>query len=199
MAWVELRQSVYGHRKTRRAARRLGIRCAHLVGHLGALWTWALDNALGGELGGVEVEILAEVMEWQGDADLLVATLVEVGYLDRHEGGLRIHNWERYIEHYLVWLDQRKRHAEAQSAYKARRRLALAGGDISGDRQVISPVISGDRLTDRTNQTGPNEPLIPPGPPAGGGAPRRRRRRQGEPGETAEDFLGGKYGHLIKR
>jgi hypothetical protein len=79
MAWIESHQTVWAHAKTRKAARRLGIPDVQLVGHLHALWHWALDHAEDGNVGKYDAEDLAIAARWDGEPDGFVAALVDCG------------------------------------------------------------------------------------------------------------------------
>ena len=97
MAWIELHQSLPGHRKTLRLMGRLKLRRGQAVGHLCLLWLWALDNVKDGDLSGVTARELAQVADFNPRrGDELVDALVEAGFLDREGERLRIHDWEDY-------------------------------------------------------------------------------------------------------
>lgn len=103
MAWIESHQTLLNHPKTRRAARLLGIQRVHLVGHLHALWWWAMDYAPSGSLAGFDPADIADAMEWEGDPDALVDALVTcgigdgAGFLEQDAAGdLTIHDWDAY-------------------------------------------------------------------------------------------------------
>jgi hypothetical protein len=92
MAWTESHQSLLTHRKTIQAASALRVDRFKLIGHLHALWWWALDNlSSGGSTDGISDEVLAAAAWWDGDTDL-IGVLREVGFLD--DDGL--HNWDLY-------------------------------------------------------------------------------------------------------
>lgn len=97
MAWIESHQSLAKHRKTLRAAGRLQVDRATLIGHLHLLWWWGLDNAgIDGELGDVTAYEIALAAEWPGDPEAFVEALVDAGFIDRDESGLRLHDWYDY-------------------------------------------------------------------------------------------------------
>jgi hypothetical protein len=78
------------HRKRRRLQRRLGSEGVLAVMDL---WSFAGQHRGLGDLAGLSNEDLADEVGWAGDADELVAVLLEVGLLDGEPGSLRIHNW----------------------------------------------------------------------------------------------------------
>lgn len=115
MAWIESHQTVWGHPKTRRAARRLGIADVQLVGHLHALWHWALDHAESGDLSRYDAEDIAIAARWDGEAGEFVQALAECGpgggpgFLDRDGDTLGLHNWGRYTERLVARRDSSRK------------------------------------------------------------------------------------------
>jgi len=104
MAWIESHQTLATHPKTRRAARELGIRPVHLIGHLHCLWHWALDHAEDGDLSRYDAEDLAIAAQWDDDPDLFVNALVNCGpgggsgFIDRTGTRFALHNWAVYTD-----------------------------------------------------------------------------------------------------
>ena len=98
MSWIESHQSLLTHRKTLRASTQLKVSRYLLIGHLHALWWWALDNAKDdGDLGAALPEEIAEACGWPSKkAEALVDALVSAGFLDLTSSGMALHNWYRY-------------------------------------------------------------------------------------------------------
>lgn len=98
MSWIESHQSLLTHRKTIRASALLNINKYLLIGHLHALWWWALDNAEDdGCLGDLLPEELAEAAGWPvRKAGGFMEALESVGFIDQADCGKRLHNWYRY-------------------------------------------------------------------------------------------------------
>ena len=97
MAWIELHQSLVGHRKLMRLKNSLHIPETQAIGMLCCLWLWALDNAREGDVSGLSGQELAEVMHVSPrKAAALPQALEEAGFLDREGESLRIHDWEDY-------------------------------------------------------------------------------------------------------
>jgi len=132
MAWIESHQTLRAHPKTRKAARALDIPPVHVIGHLHALWHWALDLADDGDLSKFDADDLAIGAEWEGDPQQFVDALVDCGFgggpgfLERDgaygdpedglTGALVLHDWWAYAGK-LVSRRQRdrKRKSEARS------------------------------------------------------------------------------------
>lgn len=119
MAWIELHQSMPGHRRTRRVKSILGIDTPTAVGHMCLLWLWALDNAGNGSIGGMLNQEIADVCEYRGDADAFVEALVEAGYLIRTENDLLLHDWDDYAGRLM---DRREKNRIRQQNYRERHR-----------------------------------------------------------------------------
>jgi hypothetical protein len=103
VAWIESHQSLLSHHKTRKAARLLGVRPVHLIGHLHALWWWALDYADDGDVSRFDVEDIADAGQWDDDPAAFVDAIVACGpgdapgFLERTDDGrLLIHDWWDY-------------------------------------------------------------------------------------------------------
>ncbi|MGC4043390.1 MAG: hypothetical protein QM758_06265 [Armatimonas sp.] len=123
MAWIELHQSLFTHRKTIRAARRLQVPAVQLVGHLALLWTWALDNAPDGNID-APADTLETVLQWTGLEGALIAALVEVGFLHPDPHALdryAIHDWFAYAGRLM---EQRKQNASRMRAARAEKKAS---------------------------------------------------------------------------
>ena len=95
MAWIESHQSLLTHRKTLRLAALLKTDKYKIIGHLHALWWWALDNAPDGDLSALTAEEVAEAIGWPiKRAAELVNALHDSGYLDSDP--MRLHDWMDY-------------------------------------------------------------------------------------------------------
>ena len=93
MAWIELHQSLIRHPKTLRVADTLGVSRLTVVGHLAALWGWAIDaKPDGGPLTDLDVRAGAE---WDARKDF-TAALAAATFLDVRDDGFWIHDWDEY-------------------------------------------------------------------------------------------------------
>lgn len=96
MAWIELHQAIWTHRKTFILAAELNIDETYAAAHMIRLWTWALDNAPDGDLSGLPPKVIAYGAGWRGDAEAFVEASIKAGWLDRDNESLVIHDWYDY-------------------------------------------------------------------------------------------------------
>ena len=98
MAWIESHQGLLMHRKTLRASALLKVNKYQLIGHMHALWWWALENAEDdGALPEAIDEEIAEAAGWPTKkASGFVEALVMVGFIDPRDGCYVLHNWWTY-------------------------------------------------------------------------------------------------------
>lgn len=96
MAWIELHQAVWTHRKTFLLAAELDLEETYAAAHIIRLWTWALDNAPDGDVTGLPARVLAYGAAWSGDADAFVAALIASGWIDDGDGYCCLHDWDDY-------------------------------------------------------------------------------------------------------
>jgi hypothetical protein len=87
--------------KFKRLCRRLGWRTYQVKGLLQALWDFAVDNAVEGDIGKFSNEDICFGMDYEGNADEMIETLIAERWLDRNETHrLIIHDW---IDHCEDW------------------------------------------------------------------------------------------------
>ncbi len=96
MAWIELHQTVWTHRKTLVLAAELGIEPDLAVARVMRLWCWSLDNCPDGDLSALPPAVLAAGANWSGDPEALVNGLLRAGFLDRQDERLLLHDWWEY-------------------------------------------------------------------------------------------------------
>lgn len=156
MAWLEVHQSLCGHRKTRAAAKALGMTRPQLVGHVLFIWLWALDNAPDGNLDSIGSDVIADVAEYDGDADEFYGALVKVGFIDQTASGDILHDWEEYAGKLI---DRRKSNAEKQRRFRESQRESHADVTLR-DAHVTDTSPSRDGATVQ-NTTVPNTPCNP--------------------------------------
>ena len=114
MAWIEVHDTISGHRKTYRLASNLGIPQYSAVGILISLWTWALSNAEDGSLFGFPSNAIARACYWDGDPDALVDALTESGWIDEDSA---LHDWYDYAGRLIEF---RKKERTRLKEYRSR-------------------------------------------------------------------------------
>lgn len=150
MAWIESHQSLLTHRKTARLARQLGVSKITAIGHLHALWWWAVDNTAAGDLSSLEAADIADGACWEGDAAAFVEALTYAGFVDADADGLRLHNWDQYTGRLVERREanaERMRRARATREAHTRPKGAAHVQRTSGARAGATG----------PNQTGPNQ------------------------------------------
>ena len=116
MAWIESHQSLLTHRKTITLTALLGLDRMTVIGHLHALWWWALDNAPDGNLTRIPIPAVCEGSCYKGDQNLYIESLVNAGFIDRKGRGLFLHGWDDYAGKLI---DRRKRNTERMRQARA--------------------------------------------------------------------------------
>lgn len=130
MAWIELHQSVWSHRKTLLLADALEIDPIYAAAHMIHLWTWALDNAQDGDLSGLPPRVIAAGAGWPGDPERFVAAVVAAGFLDRDAESLVIHDWYDYAGRLI---ERREQHRERMRRARAKKATERAHHVLSTD------------------------------------------------------------------
>ncbi|MEI7850639.1 MAG: hypothetical protein WCH86_02290 [Kiritimatiellales bacterium] len=88
--------------KFKKLKRRLNLPHWQAVGLLEALWQFTCANAPQGDIGRHSNEDICASLEWGGDADELIKTLTECGWLDIHEEcRLSVHDWHEHAPNYV--------------------------------------------------------------------------------------------------
>ena len=109
MAWIEVHQSLPGHRKTLETAAMLHVKPREVVGLIVDLWLWSVDQAPEGDVTHISDSVLAMAAGWEGDATEFAGALTTAGFIERDENGRRIHDWYEYAG---KWIEKRKTDAE---------------------------------------------------------------------------------------
>ena len=122
MAWIELHQALWTHRKTFALAADLGVDETTAGGHLARFWSWALDNLPDGRAD-VPDQVIAFGAGWKGDPEVFVQALIAAGWMDATNEGRAIHDWAEYAGRLIE-----KRAANAQRARTSRERSARVAG-----------------------------------------------------------------------
>lgn len=159
MAWIEVHQTIWSHRKTLILAGLLEIDPILAAAHMIHLWTWSVDNAPDGNLTGLPAPVIAYGAGWRGDPERFVEAAVKAGFLDREGDQLRLHDWEDYAGRLI---ERRLQDAERKRRERAERRAKMRGdpGTPTGDPQDVRRTSAGqpqdDAQTSGHNLTLPN-------------------------------------------
>jgi len=157
VAWIELHQSLWTHRKTLIMAVALNLDETYAAAHMARLWTWALDNAPQGDLTGLPNEVIARGAGWKGDPDEFVAAAIKAGFLEKIDGALQLHDWEDYAGRLIE-----RRAAERERSRQRREAARTVSMQPSGvqqttagrppvDRQVSDGTVPNSTVQYRTN------------------------------------------------
>ncbi len=93
MAWIESHQELRNHPKVSRLSRILSIPKVQAIGHLHALWWWAMDYSPDGLTSDWTPEDIADGAMWDGDAERFHEALISSRWIDA-DGML--HDWGDY-------------------------------------------------------------------------------------------------------
>lgn len=175
MTWIELHDTVIDHPKVIDAADILDISNVTMVGHLAALWTWAIDSAPDGC--GLTARAIAAGARWNGDHAAFADALLSTGLLDRDGERFAIHNWDRYSGKLIDQRDMRRlSNREAQRRRRQRMKVDESAvsqrtrqHDNDDNQQSTVPYLTVPNRSDQISASAPEqepedtatEPLTP--------------------------------------
>ncbi|MEA2640977.1 MAG: hypothetical protein QOF51_2371 [Chloroflexota bacterium] len=180
MAWIELHQAIWTHRKTLALASRLGVPPTYAAAHLMHFWCWCLDNAPDGDLSSVPPLAIAVGAGWTGSGEELLEALVGAGWVDREGAELRLHDWMDYAGALVLRREAARDRAREWRASFTRGRtdvpsVCVPNAQRAGDVLPTGPNPTGPDLTGPD----PTEPGSPLTPRSGGGKRAPARGPQG--------------------
>jgi len=111
---IRIKVSFKDHRKRKKVASRLGP--AGVVALLD-LWLTAAENHPDGNLPGYTTEDIEIDAGWTGETGAFAAAVEECGFLDRTEGGFRLHDWN---DHQPWLVGAQSRSSQARGAAEAK-------------------------------------------------------------------------------
>lgn len=123
--WLKLQDTLPDHKKLIATAKALQIDRDELMGKIIRLWLWAATNREDGFIAYDDVDVAAEKMRWEDDAQGLFDALciAPIGYasglLERVEGGYIVHDW---ADHVGALMDMREAQREQARIRQQRRR-----------------------------------------------------------------------------
>lgn len=153
MAWIELHQSIWTHRKALALGDALDIHEMYAASHVIRLWTWALDNAPEGVLPD-SPRIIARSAGWEHDADQFVTALVQSGWLDHDGETYCIHDWADYAGRLI---DRRRENAERKR--RGRAEEPSIKEDVRETSNGHPPDVRRKSVATVPNRTGPNQTI----------------------------------------
>lgn len=132
-----------GHHKTKKLIRRLGDGAAW---KLVCLHLWTASNRPDGDLSGMSAEDIELAVDWAGEPDAFVATLVEVGFIDETPAGYVLHDWAQH----QPWVSG----SNARSMKARWNAIKRHHGEAVADRQV--PEYAAIRVCDDAGSNAPS-------------------------------------------
>ena len=144
------------HPKVIQLARRLGVSRSHAVGLLECLWHATATHAPEGDIGRWPNVRIAIALDWEGDADALVAGLIDAGFVEVHaQARLVVHDWHDHADQGV----HRKLARAGRQIVMTSRELDMTSRQLDitrHDLQVGNIAIpeSDIRITPPTNQNG---------------------------------------------
>ena len=121
------------HAKTVDLQRILGLSKFEAVGILECIWHFAAVNACDGGIGRHSNGLIAYWIGYLGDADKLIAGLVEAGFLDVcDESRLQVHDW---FDHAPKYIKDRCRQRKARKSQA----VTPVSQDVTPESQVVDP------------------------------------------------------------
>lgn len=128
--FAQIHHSILSHRKTRRLKRLLRLgRDRDVLGILTKLWLTALIEAEDGSLSGFDPVDIATALEWDDDPDVLVSSLIDSGFLEPSDDGLRVHDW---LNHTGKALTIRAKNRYNQRKFRNKASVSLTGESSKG-------------------------------------------------------------------
>lgn len=116
MAWIQVHQNLFSHPKLLMLSRDINEDRLVTMSRLILLWWWALDVTRDGALLNCDARVIATVMSWNGDAEVLLRALINNGWIDENtDGCLSIHDWKDYGGKFTI---EREQARERQKRYR---------------------------------------------------------------------------------
>lgn len=129
MAYIQAHQSLKDHRKILALSDALDIPEAYSIGLCVSLWMWSLDNAPDAILPD-SVRAIERAAGWTGESGAFVSAMERVGFLDRTDDALILHDWFDYAGNLLL---KREKNAERQRIMRVRNAHVTRDNDVTTD------------------------------------------------------------------
>jgi hypothetical protein len=136
--------------------RQLKLPFWQVIGVLEAIWHTTLRNAPAGDIGKLSNEEIAAAIEWDGDADELIAALVKARWLDVDtEFRLVVHDWSDHCPNYLKGGYQNGHKKFADVVVRERAKLPSLDGELSSVAKLPSQATSSEGVATNSIQFNP--------------------------------------------
>jgi hypothetical protein len=135
MAWIESHQALAHHPKTIRLAAALKCGVPAAIGYVHLLWYWALDYAPEGSIDADMRDQVALACHWRGKTETFWLGMLQAGFIESSDAGIRIHDW----------MDYAGRLIDRRDANRARSKRARDAKRTHTEREA-------NAATNRTNQ-----------------------------------------------
>lgn len=147
LPWIKVWTAVPSHPKVQRLERELGLKDG--LGIVIRLWCWTADYSPDGDI--PEADGLPAAKAARGEAtrrapDAVLASLVNVGLLDRIPGGYRVHDWhDMQTVHVEAEAKRRAQAAERQRNWRERHGVTTRNG-------LRNSLRNGDSVTEKERE-----------------------------------------------
>lgn len=167
LPWLQIDTNVFPRLDS--LAGLLKISQAHAYGLAAALWAWAIDWGPSDRPPTGEVvspragEIVSAGLRWEGDPDVLIGALRDIGLVADIEGGLRIKGMSRYAE---AWKRQDKSKTKAAKWRDQKRKWRAENEGRTTDKPRTSAGQTSKTETETETHTEKTKSIAGKKPPA---------------------------------
>lgn len=171
-----MKSGVIGSLKFKRLKRLLQLPDYAICGVLESIWGLAVEQAKLGDIGRFSDDEIAAGIEWEGDAAVLLAALVESKWLDRsplESVRLIIHDWPEHAPQFVTrWIARHLGNpTDLKAAWLAKVGLSASDGypklaeptPVASQTGVDKPPYGREPNQTQPNQTKPKAPQTPQG------------------------------------
>ncbi len=143
--WIEVHEELPQHRKTYALADALGITNAHAVGLLVSFWTWAIRNAMDGDVTRFPERAISAAAGWQTKKGvLLIESMISCGWIDEEENRRMIHDWYEYAGRMIEQTETRRMQSRER---QKKRREKIAKIDVCHDNVTRDTSVTNGKVT----------------------------------------------------
>lgn len=112
------------HPKFRKLMMKMDLKQYEAAGLLELLWSMAAQFTDDGDLSRFDADDIAAYLDWRGDPQKLVDTLVECRWLDRDGDSVKIHDWADHMPHFIT---ERVRKREQRAGQRPSKSQSVPG------------------------------------------------------------------------